>query len=59
MLSIEEIKTRLGDRNLAEVSRRVGLSYQTVFYFCQEESNNPSHNTVKLLSEYLETEKSK
>lgn len=58
MLSIEEIRTRLSDRNLSEVSRRVGLSYQTIFYFCQNDHHNPSHKTVKVLSEYLEAEQS-
>lgn len=59
MLSVKEIRTRLSDRNLSEVSRRVNLSYQTVFYFCQADNNNPSHNTVKVLSEYLEKEDAK
>ena len=56
MLSVKEIRTRLSDRNLSEVSRRVNLSYQTVFHFCQSDNSNPSHKTVKALSEYLEKE---
>lgn len=56
MLSIKEIRAKLGDRNLTKVAKNVGLSYNTVFYFCREEAKEPSYKTVKALSDYLEGE---
>ena len=56
MLSVEEIRTKLEDRNLTKVAKKVGLSYNTVFYFCRDECKEPIYKTVKALSEYLEDE---
>ncbi|MEE8382192.1 MAG: helix-turn-helix domain-containing protein [Thermodesulfobacteriota bacterium] len=54
MLNIDEIREQLGDRNLKQVSRKTGLNYNTVFYFCRKEDSNPSYETVRKLSNYLE-----
>ena len=54
MLEIEEIRKRLGDRNLAKVARKTGLNYQTVFYFCRNKTSEPAYSTIKALSDYLE-----
>lgn len=52
MLTLPEIKERLSDRNLMEVSRRSGISYQCV-YNLMKDRTDPKYNTVKALSDYL------
>jgi hypothetical protein len=52
MLTIEEIATRLQDRNLSKVADGVELSYPTVWNVARGEM--ASYETVKKLSDYLE-----
>ena len=55
MLSLEEIAEALRkDRNLKEVSRRTGISYGTIWHLAKGLQTNPSYETVKALSDYLE-----
>lgn len=54
MLSLEEIIIILQDRNLAEVSRRTGLSYPVVWRIANNQSGAVEYLTVKRLSDYLE-----
>lgn len=54
MLSVEEITERLGDRNLSEVARRCGLSFQCVWRIARERHGKVAYDTVKKLSDYLE-----
>ena len=53
MLDIDEIKSRLKDRNLSEVARRTGVSYGTLYNFTRD-VKSPLYSTVKALSDYLE-----
>lgn len=55
MLTREEILDRLADRNLSEVARRTNLPIATVWRFVKIEDYNTAYNTVKALSDYLET----
>ena len=53
MMTLEQVKEKLQDRNIAEVSRRCNLQYQTVFNIATGCNKNPSYNTVVKLVEYF------
>ena len=53
MMTLEQVKEKLQDRNIAEVSRRCNLQYQTVFNIATGRNKNPSYNTVVKLVEYF------
>lgn len=53
MMTLEQVKEKLQDRNIAEVSRRCNLQYQTVFNIANGINKNPSYNTVVKLVEYF------
>lgn len=57
MLSLEQIIILLQDRNLNEVSRRTGLAYPTVWRIANNQAGNVGYESVKKLSDYLETNK--
>ena len=52
MMTVEQIKKRLGDANLKRVAENAGVHPATVYRFMQEESK-PLYETVKALSDYL------
>lgn len=56
MLSLPEIKRRLSDRNLKEVSRRTGLSYQTIISVVNSDDKECTceYRTILKISNYLE-----
>ena len=54
MMTLEQVKEKLQDRNIAEVSRRCNLQYKTVFDIATGRNKNPSYNTVLKLINYLE-----
>lgn len=53
MLTLEQIRTALRDRNLSEVSRKIGIHYNVVYRAATNRTQNPSYETVKALSDYL------
>lgn len=53
MLSIEQIREKLTDRNLAEVSRRIGIT-RAYLGMIANGSRIPSYATLKKLSDYLQ-----
>jgi predicted transcriptional regulator len=55
MLTIEEIRKKLEDRNLRTVSERSGVTYLVVCRLANGEVQNPAYNTIKTLSDYLES----
>lgn len=55
MLTLEEIRKALSDRNLREVARRTGVHYN-VIYRIANGTTNPSYASCKALSDYLTTE---
>lgn len=57
MLKIEEIRKRLLDRRLAMVADSTGIHYATIHAIRNGKVTNPSYETVRLLSEYLEDDK--
>jgi DNA-binding phage protein len=54
MMTVEQIKTRLEDANLKRVAENAGVHPATVYRFMQEDSN-PLYETVRALSEYLQS----
>jgi hypothetical protein len=54
MLSAEEIKERLRDRQLKAVSERAGVNYLVLCRFASGKSRRVSYETVKRLSDYFE-----
>ena len=52
MLTPVDIKQRLEDRNLMEVSRRSGVPYMKIYNLIRRGSE-PAYTTVKALSDYL------
>ena len=56
MITLDEIRKRLEDRNLTVISERTGVSYQTLWRITKTNST-PSVATAEKLSEYLENNK--
>ncbi len=54
MLTIEEIRARLQDRNLRAVADNTGVYYQTVVEIANGKNENPTYKNLKALSDYLE-----
>lgn len=54
MLTVEQMKEKLADRNLEVVAERTGLSRQTLSHIRTGKLTNPSYKTIKALSDYLE-----
>lgn len=57
MLTLEEIRGRLFDRRLRMIAAKVGVHYQTILKIRDRDEANPTYETVKKLSDYLEEEK--
>jgi DNA-binding Xre family transcriptional regulator len=55
MLSLEEILSRLKDRNLQAVAAGSGVSDATLYKLTNGYSKKVSYDVVKRLSDYLET----
>ena len=53
MLSTEEIKEKLQDRNLTKVARNTGLGYSQVWGLANGDVTHPTHEVVEALSNYL------
>lgn len=54
MLTIEEIKEKLKDRNLTEVAKNIGVTGAYLSAIRNGTKLNPSYEVVKKLSDYLE-----
>ncbi len=54
MLTIEEIRERLIDRRLAMIAEVTGIHYATIQAIRNGKVTNPSYETVKALSDYLQ-----
>lgn len=53
MMTLEEIRRALADRNLKRVSEATGLSYPTIWKVAREESPQVKYTTLKTLNTYL------
>jgi transcriptional regulator with XRE-family HTH domain len=54
-MTLAEIRERLGDRNLSEVSRRTGISPAYLSKIRSGEKNNPTLKTISTLIRYFES----
>lgn len=52
MLTIDEIKTRMADRNLSEVARRIGVTRVWLSYIVNGH-RQPSADMLRRISDYL------
>ena len=53
MLSVEEIRGKLKDHNLAKVADSAGVSYRVLYYLMTDGGTNPSQEVLQKLSDYL------
>lgn len=53
MLTLDEIKELLQDRNIQKVANNAGV-HPNVLYRIKNGASNPSYETVKKISDYLE-----
>lgn len=53
MMTLEQIRAALKDRNLSAVARGTGLDYGSVYAIATQKTTNPSYKTVAALSSYL------
>lgn len=53
MLTLIQIKKKLEDRNLKEVSKKSGVKYGTLYNIATGKNDNPNYKTLKTLSDYL------
>lgn len=53
MMTLEELKLKLEDRNLKQVAKNSGVSYETVLTIATGKNKNPSYNSVLKLVNYL------
>lgn len=57
MLTVEEIKDRLADRNLKAVAENCeGVGYRTVLKLARGSYKKISYDSVKMVSDYLESQ---
>lgn len=57
VLDLEQIREKLRDRNLKEVSRQTGVGYNNLHGVATGSRNNPTYNVIKTISDYLENNK--
>ena len=53
MLTLEQIRLKLQDRNLKKVANNIGMNY-LVLWRAVKKNTSPSYKTVKKISDYLE-----
>jgi transcriptional regulator with XRE-family HTH domain len=53
MLTLEQLRTALDDRNVEKVAERTGIHRNTIGAIRNGTNSNPSYATMKILSDYL------
>jgi DNA-binding Xre family transcriptional regulator len=53
MLSLEQIKSKLEDRNLRVVAEKTGICYQTLWRLKSGEVSSPRLDTIEKLTRYF------
>lgn len=53
MLTLEQIRAALADRNLSIVARATDLGYQTVYAVAKKTKTTHSYRVIKRLNDYL------
>lgn len=54
MMSLQEIKKALRDRNLSYVAERIGMKRQQLWLIASGQNGNPTIRTIEKISNYLE-----
>jgi DNA-binding Xre family transcriptional regulator len=54
MMTLEQVRASLDDRNLSKVAMAVDMAYDTVRRVANGENKQVSYETIKRLSDYLE-----
>lgn len=54
MLTIEEIRIKMQDRNVTKVAKSIGVSRVYLSMILNNKKSNPSYKIIKALSDYLE-----
>lgn len=54
MMTLESIRKALNDRRLVMVAKATGLHYNTLRDIRDNPATNPTYQTMKALSDYLE-----
>ena len=54
MLSIDQIRRRFRDRNIAMVAREIGMTKQQLYNIVSGKTENPTIRTVERISRYFE-----
>lgn len=57
MMTLDEIRHDLSDRNISEVARRIGMHRQQLWLIASGINKNPTYETIKRISDYLEASK--
>lgn len=55
MMTLQQCRKALLDRNIAKVARRIGMTRQQLWLIAVGINANPKHNTIKRISDYLES----
>ena len=55
MLKLEDMRRLLAVMQLQKIAKATGLSYNTLREIRDNERANPSYNTMKAISDYLES----
>ena len=58
MINLEGIRNRLKDRRLDSIHRATGLSKPTIINIRDGKQENPNYETMRLLSNYFESQES-
>ena len=53
MLTLEQIRDKLADRNLEIVAERTGIHRNTLSAIRTGQNQNPTYNTIMILNNYL------
>lgn len=55
MMTLQQCRKALADRNIADVAVRIGMTRQQLWLIAVGINSNPKQNTVKRISDYLES----
>ena len=55
MMPLDEIRKALADRRIGMVAAATGVHRQTLYTLMKDPASNPTHRTIKALSDYLST----
>lgn len=54
MLTVEQVREALKDRNITAVAKATGLHRNTLYAIASGDNKNPSYETMRVIVRYLE-----